>query len=310
MWSMIGTAVILVAVYIIYYSPSLGKKLVATNVGPLSLAEEQTAIKEEQSRTFYSGAEGSFSAFVYVNDFNRTGSHAACGTNANQPSCSNGTFAPCPCDATSGDCSSQCKHIGYTPIFNVAGIVALEVLMAPDASRQGKAMVHLTVKTEGPSLTTGVPATQKYIETLRLPELAIQGWTMVTVAREGRRFDVYYNDRIVLSQKTMYMPSNTPIASNFRGIVSGSTGLGGKIGLMNVYDYRLSSVDVAGIYSSSVDTRGRPFINDPTGSTGGIISTRLGDYLPQITICPPGGCISAPVVRPASPLYDWSSSYA
>jgi hypothetical protein len=108
----------------------------------------------------------------------------------------------------------------------------------------------------------------------------------------------------------MYMPSNSPAASTLRGIVSGSPGLGGKIALMNAYDYRLSSTDVAGIYSSSSDTRGRPYINDPTGSSGGIISTKLNDYLPEITICPPGGCISAPVVRPASPLYDWSSSYA
>ena len=39
-------------------------------------------------------------------------------------------------------------------------------------------------------------------ETIPLPELPFQKWTMITIAREGRRFDIYYNGKIVTSKRT------------------------------------------------------------------------------------------------------------
>ena len=146
---------------------------------------------------------------------------------------------------------------------------------------------------------------------------------MITVARDGRRFDVYYNDTIVLSQKTMFMPISNVSNSNFSGITSGSSGLVGQLALANVYNYRLSSQDVVLKYREFSDTRGRPYINstanpvalaDTAGLNPGFLSgLTLSSFIPSasaLTLCPAGGCFSPPTIRPASPLYEWSTSYA
>ena len=184
-------------------------------------------------------------------------------------------------------------------------------------------MAQLIVKSEGAPLTAGATTSQKYIETLTLPPIPLQKWTMVSVAREGRRFDVYYNDTIVLSQKAMYMPISNISNSNFRGITSGSGGLVGHIALANVYNYRLSSQNVNSLYREYADTRGRPYVGSKANPMGTadvaglkpefISGITLGSFIPSITninLCPPEGCFSAPAIKPASPLYDWSSQYA
>ena len=139
---------------------------------------------------------------------------------------------------------------------------------------------------------------------------------------EGRRFDVYYNDTLVLSQKAMYMPISNISNSSFSGITSGSQGMVGQIALANVYNYRLSSQNVAAKYKEFADTRGRPYVNstanpvalaDEAGLNPSFLSgLTLGSFIPigSFNLCPAGGCFAPPAVRPASPLYDWSSSYA
>jgi hypothetical protein len=317
MWVYIGTAILLIVIAVFYFSPSYAQKILATQVGPFELASANTAIDDKDAQPFNTGPDGSFSAFVYLNPMNRTGSYSACGTAPNQASCSDGTFGPCACNATTGDCA-DCKHAGYTNVFSIGGLVTLEVLIAPDASRQGKAMAQLLVKTQGPPLTAAATAPQSYIETLMLPPIPLQKWTMVTVAREARRFDVYYNDTLVLSKKTMQMPMNNISNSDFRGVVSGSAGLSGQLALLNIYNYRLSSQEVATKFAASADTRGRPYLKTvaqdvwgmvPTVAPGGM-SITLNDYLPDLSLCPSGSCFTGPVVKAASPLYTWASSYA
>jgi hypothetical protein len=316
-----GAFILLAVVLIFYFSPSYSPKILVAAQGPFSLESSNTIISDLESKPYYSDSNGSFSAFVYMSPMNRTGSYASCGTNPNQASCADGTFAPCPCDAVAGDCS-VCTHSGYNTVFSIAGIVSLEILNAPDASRQGKAMAQLIIKSEGAPLVAGSSASQKYIETLTLPPIPLQKWTMISVAREGRRFDVYYNDTIVLSQKSMYMPISNISNSNFKGITSGSNGLVGHIALANVYNYRLSSQNVQSLYKQYADTRGQPYVgssanpigtSDAAGLNPGFLSgMTFSSFIPSLSIfnpCPPEGCFSVPAVRPASPLYDWSTQY-
>ena len=330
----------LASMLVFYFSPAYAPKIISAASGPFDLSARTTIIEETDSRAFYSDSNATFSAFVYINPINRTGTYAACGTNPNQSSCDDGTFAPCPCSAV-GDCS-VCDHGGYNTVFNISGIVDLEVLIAPDASRQGKAITQLLVKTEGAALNSGtgqprryepsqgspsstassaVAQSQKYIETLSLPPLPVQKWTFVTVSREGRRFDVYYNDTLVLSQKTMSMPISNVSNSSMGGITSGSTGLQGQLAVANLYNYRMSSNDVSAMYTKYADTRGRPYLNtvsDPTAlsNLGGIfpayastLSFNLLGFIPSFNLCPSGGCFSPPAIQPANPLYDWSTQY-
>ena len=326
-WVIIGLVLIAAVLLFFYYSPSIFKTtILATAAGPFKLSEESDITTAKQAEQYYSGADGAFQGFLYLNALNKTGSYAPCGTNPNQPSCENGKFAPCACDASTGDCA-VCSHSGYSSVLNIAGVVGIEVLLAPDASRQGKAMTQLVVKTEGPSVTatasgpTGArpsASTQMYIETFRLPELTIQQWTMITVSREGRRFDIYYNDRLVLSQKTMYMPVKEYTKTNLKGVTSGAKSLGGELCIVTLYAYRVNSMTVAGQYRSLSDTRGTPLIaakerQDALGlvpSHSASIMDTLTSTLPSVRLCPEGGCFGGgPTIRPATPLYDAVTPY-
>ena len=312
-------------VLVFYYSPSYVPTSLVAAAGPYDLSKMNTIVTEEDTKSFYSDTNGSFSAFVYLNPINRTGAYAPCGTNPNESSCDDGTFKICECHKTTGDCSI-CNHTGYNSVFNISGILGLEVLVAPDASRQGKAMAQITVQTQGPPLQSGGSQTQsmnsqKYIETLSLPPLPLQKWTYVTVARDGRRFDVYFNDTIVLSQKTLYMPISNVSSSAMTGITSGSPGMIGELAVANLYNYRLSTRDVSDKYNQYADSRGRPYlntVNNPMTLTdvGGLfpayastLSSSLFGYVPSFSLCSGGGCLNPPAIRPASPLYDWSTSY-
>jgi len=187
----------------------------------------------------------------------------------------------------------------------------MDVLVAPDASRQAKAATQVLVKTQDSAHT--------YIESIVLPPLDIQKWTYVTIAREGRRLDIFYNNTLILSKSTQYpIYPMGPLSTT----TSGSSGLEGQLIIANMYNYRLSSKDVAEKYRQYADTRGKPFFNDSTNpmslsDIGGIIPSytassfsSLTSFIPTINICPPEGCIASPSIQPANPLYQWTTPYA
>jgi hypothetical protein len=211
--------------------------------------------------------------------------------------------------------------------MNVLGIFTLDILTTPDAGRQGKAMTRLTVKTQGPSVTGATGATtgslpQNYIETLNLPAIKMQQWTMVTITHQARRIDVYYDDTIVLSKIVNYMPISSSLTDfNGRGITVGSPGLNGQVALVSVFPTRYTTQQVGGLYKAQADTRGAPYgaytassmtISDPSGMqpTYAFSLDSLQRMLPLPSLCPPEGCFNPPVIRPASPVYGWSISYA
>jgi hypothetical protein len=298
----IGVFILIVSAALYYFSVGYNQKITAKAVGPFDLNAAKDTISFIDAQPFYTEGQGTVSMFLNIKAMNRTGSYSPCGSGSGQICDETGAFPPCLCDASTGDCS-KCDHSGYTPVLNISGLVGLEILTAPDASRQGMAMSQLTVKTEGLAITSSSSTTpptqsQKYIETLRLPPIPLQKWIMVSIAREGRRFDVYYNDRIVLSQKTMYMPVSDKSNSNLKGITSGSTLLMGEAAVANIYNYRVSSYDVSAKYKEYADTRGSPLISHDLVSSF------------SLNLCPSGGCFDTPVIKPASPLYEWTSPYS
>lgn len=322
--------VIIIGAIFFYVSPSYAPSIQVTSPGPFDLSKDSTVIPSEKAISLVRDPESTFQAFVYLNPLMRTGTYGTCGPNPNQPSCSDGSFAACPCDAATGDCKG-CIHEGYRQVFNLNGVAALEVLSIPDASRQGQAMAQMIVKTEGPSLS-GATSSQKYIETLSLPPIQFQKWTMITVSREGRRFDIYYNTDLVLSKTCTYMPVTNPLNTTFNGVKSGATGLGGILMNASVSSSRTSVQKIKEDYQRLADTRGQPYVvsdpNAPLKTLSTDLSSNLdplglnptvsegggGSWFPTISLsklfCPSGNCISAPTVRPANPLYDWSSAYA
>jgi hypothetical protein len=310
----IALVILLGVALFFFFSPSLAKKTTATAVGPFDLSKTQTGVVDSTGTATFVKAEGAgaaISAFLYVNPILRTGEHVACGTQDTMPSCETGEYTPCDC-GTGGDCARTCRHVGYTTIFDVAnGVMHLEMMRAPDASRPNAAAVQLVFKTQG-------PPNKIYRETFVLPPIPFQKWLMITVSREGRQYNVYYNDELVLSKSTMY----TLNQSSGVGISVGATGIAGQAALVNVYPTALQGSKVAKIYRESSDTRGFPDAAG-TGREPGSpdvlglyprynpsLKLSLGDLADRLNLCGEGGCLSAPAIRPASPLYEWTSPYA
>ena len=312
-WLLLFSGLLLGSILVFYFSPKYVPKLDAKAAGPFNLSKNTPIIKQDDTKLFVSTDAGAFSAFVYVNPVNRTATYSSNGFSdpSATASVSNGEYGLCKCTGPN-DCTN-CAHAGYNDVIDIGGIVKLEITVAPDASRQQKAAAQLVLKTEGPANL----GTSTYTETFILPPLEIQKWTYVTVSREGRRIDVFYNNRIVLSKACQYKLARIGASIN-----SGSPGLEGTLIMANVYNYRLSSQNVSDMYARYSDTRGQPYFNESNSAmtlsdAGGLIpmyaatmfSSALS-WMPTINLCPGGSCFSAPSIRPANPLYTWSTPYS
>ena len=132
-------------------------------------------------------------------------------------------------------------------------------------------------------------------ETIPLPNIPFQKWTFIALAREGRRFDVYYNGSIVASKRTQNV-IDTKAA--FSAITAGDPNLIGKIAFVESFPQKLSQPEIMANYKAKSDTTGQPIISAPVN---------IFDYMPN---CKDGGCITGPKMRPTSPLLDWDTQYA
>ena len=195
----------------------------------------------------------------------------------------------------------------------------LEVLPAPDAGRQGKVMTQLAVRTKTTVDASGNPLVidasgarpnfKSVFEFLALPPIPTQKWVMVTISREGRRFDVYYDGNLVLSQKTLF---NIATTSDTAGINVGNSAFSGYGAGFDFAGSVTSGLEVSAKYSLRSDTRGAPRVSLPsdvtTIATNSAGAATSGIKLPSL--CPTGGCFTGPTVRPAQPWLDWETSYA
>lgn len=132
-------------------------------------------------------------------------------------------------------------------------------------------------------------------ETMVLPNIPLQKWTMITIAREGRRFDVYYNASLVLSKRTQYMIAST---AAFGPIIAGDPNLQGQVASVDVFPEKKTGAEVQASYTTLANTNGEPYVKE---------SVDLSKYMPS---CKGGSCLGGPSIRPASPLMDWDTEYA
>lgn len=248
---------------------------------------------------------GTLQAFIYPLQPQKTGTLTMCNpsgsANPGEPDCATGQYNLCRC--TASDCS-PCAHSGYVNVINVSNIYRLEILAAPDASRRNAAGAQFVVRTVGLAHPlnanriedTSQPKAQTiFEETIPLPNIPFQKWTFVTIAREGRRFDIYYNDSLVVSKRTQYVVDTS---IGFGPIIAGDPSLVGQITGVKSVSEKLTESQVAEVYKQSADTTGKPYISE---------TLNMKDYLPT---CEGGECVTGPSVRPTSPLLDWETPYA
>jgi hypothetical protein len=286
--------IVIVIVYFLFMQK--GKPISSTSVdGPFQLSSSTVVLKSssfpspEGSLSFLKGGTGTFQAYIYLDALSQTGSLSTCGTAANQPSCSSGLYDPCACKNTL-DCSN-CSHDGYRNLISLYGTYRLEVLPFPDASRQNTVSTQLAIET--------MTAEQAFIETIPLPPLPLQKWTMFTLSKTGRRIDVYYNDSLVLSSTLLNMISNT---KTFLAPASvGEVGLSGSIGLISMNASAATIGLVASQYSETSDTRGAPtkFAIPLTSYTNKASSNPAPGILSSL--CLDGSCLHLPRVGNANP---------
>ena len=292
MWVWIGALIIGMILFVFYP----WQKIDTTVIGPFPLqSAKQVGDTRASQRILALSNAGSLQAFVYPVAFQRTGQVSMCsdGTTPQpgEPNCDSGRFGMCPCVGT--DCS-RCKHVGYVNILNISNVVRVEMLTSPDASRQNAALVQLIVRTL--RRKTADTTTEVVEETIVLPSIPLQSWTMITIARDGRRYDIYYNDKLVSSKRTEHI---IDVNSAISPIVAGDPKLMGSVAYVEVFDARLSQAQVAANYSRLADTAGQPYLSKENDMFSSLFKA-----------CEGGNCLKGPAVRPSSPLLDWDTLYA
>lgn len=294
---LIGIALIAAIVFVFLPKSVFEKKRDYDTIGPVDLQTTPTVAKTDATQLMLLESNtGTLQLFVYPLPYQRSGALNVCSGDTSQiaqpgdPNCATARYGLCVCNGT--DCTN-CAHKGFVNIVNVSNVVRLEMLAVPDAGRQEAAAAQLVVRCKRP-LSNGT-GNQVVEETFALPELPYQKWTMITLAREGRRFDIFYNDKLVVSKRTQHVFDSSLATGQ---IVAGDSMLYGRIGFVKVFNYKMMLAEVQSLYASQADTTGQPSLPEPTR-----------DFASLFTLCEGGSCFSGPAFRPASPMFDWATRY-
>jgi len=303
--------IILIILFIVLYFiqlPSTGVTI--EKKGPYDLHESKRLYVNNNS--FQTNTSVSLQGFFYLDTLQKTGIVRNCSP-TDTTGCADldtGRFNICDCLGT--DCL-RCDHSEYVKLINInGGVSVLEVLSSPDAGRQNKAYTQLTVKTKSATQENSIS-----VETLILPPIPFQKWIMITINREGRRFDIYYNDTLVLS-KLASSPLYVGVLNS--DIIVGNEKLNGSYGFFTLYSNLQSAVNISKQYKSFISTRESPLFDRPPPtinwknlSVGTISLDSLSSptaSLPSLDLCIGSDCIKNATTPPAKPFYEWKSSYA
>jgi hypothetical protein len=346
-WYLYILLVIIIVVALVFYFYPFTSPISST-FGPYDLSSSKTVFDAKQVKLFETSPSATLQGFFYFVPMQRTPTAMTCNTPGN-PSCEDGRFHTCYC-GTTNDCSNCKRtgykpllQIGDTcfleilpapdsgrqgkalaqlsvvtktsnlthPVVKPVAATAAAASTAPTASaasttQQQNAMFSVAkpaalvnmnsqfAKREGFADTF-----ETYVEFLTLPPIPLQKWVMITIVKEGRRFDIYYDNKLVLSQKT---DNNLSTSTSQEGIKCGNAGFSGYGGVFSIKPSASTGTDIAGTYKQLTDTRGAPYIALPDSKNVTPIKFP--------SLCPSGGCIQAPSIRPAQPWLEWDTAYA
>ena len=137
-------------------------------------------------------------------------------------------------------------------------------------------------------------------ELIELPPFPKQKWVFLAILREGRRFDVIYDNQIVASKRMDAYPAvvSSPVSI-------GNKGLDGSAIHFMINGERLNPTDVEHERLAHIDTN-RTVIEDNS-------LTMSFPAIPNINIfsqCPPGLPCDPVTKPPNNQVFEWSSPYA
>jgi len=294
--------IIIVVALVIFYLLS-GKAPSEVQVqGPFQLSSKTQLIGSDSfalpsaSTSFLTDGKGSFQAYLYLDSLQKTGQAVECGARANQPSCSTGLYDPCKC-TTEYDCTN-CQHSGYKKLVSLYGVYTVEILNVPDASRPNSVSAQLVVRTKSNTDTTF----ESHVETIPLPPIPLQKWILLTITKDARQLNVFYNTSLVSSSKTVYLPNTMNVSGTI--VEGGDSGLSGTIGLLRMNPAKFTLADISKYYDDSADTRGSPkgFLISPNAYNANIQSSQGSSFFKSL--CLDLSCLSLPRVNASAPQLD------
>ncbi len=208
------------------------------------------------------------------------------------PNCKDYNYQICQCIAQ--DCTN-CSLSSNTYLSKLLSCGDnIELWASGYTSQNDKPYIPAILK-----IRTGKDSTQHYMESISLPAIPLQKWCIITIVKEGRRFDVYYGSKNVASKLLQYMPIAPSSGTSWK---AGNSKWKGQIGFFNGYNKSWSQDDVDNDMKGLLNTRGVPFYIDQ-------IKITTDDFKALLPSCPLGNCNMMPVVKPTNPFNVYSSSY-
>ena len=189
----------------------------------------------------------------------------------------------------------------YVPLLQVENNWVVEV--APSPKEKNGHGARLRVQTQRAGSMT--------YEVIPLPSFPKQRWVHLALLREGRRFDVLYDSRIVASYRLEHYP--VVIASP---LSVGGKGLEGTALHLRINSRRLSPEEVERERKTYADTNGR-VTDEREEPSNEDMSSWFGSWNPLaslfrslLTECPAGLPCETVTAPPSKALYEWKTPYA
>ncbi len=171
------------------------------------------------------------------------------------------------------------------PILQMGNTVQFQILPG-GVSMPSK--TQLVVRTQGSTAQT---------ETIQLPEFPQQKWVQLVIVREGRRYTVYYNGKVVGSQRTQYFP-----VINSSQLLIGDKRLRGEFSFPKIAPVPMRIEEIQQELSETSNTRYEPHVKASYTSPS-LFSIKFG--------CPNGVfCFSTSSPPTSDPLKTWRTPYA
>lgn len=280
-WILAAVIALITLGVLVFFVPTLGIKEEQT-YGPWTLGTADAKLESNIVTTFLGNLNSTLRVFYYVQSIPRTNTTFSYAQDM-PPNFNSKTNTFDVCVNSNGDC----VHQGFIPLLKLGDSLMIEMLQAPDASRPGLPKTQLCIQTTRNTGTTNTT----YLETFSLPPFPLQKWVMLTLVRRGNSFDVYYNDTLVATHRTLYAPNLIATAGTFA-----DESVRGQTKYLMAKNEPQSASDVSSDYLRLANPKGEPY--EP-----------MFPALNLPMFCPSGDCFRGPQVRPANPLVDWRTNY-
>ena len=224
---------------------------------------------------------------MYIESAPKTVAKVDCITSATPltqfgPSCTDYTYKRCTCSGTDCSTCNISDNTYLTKILALGGV--FELWISGYTSTNDKPYVPAILK-----IQTAKDKNQYFMESVSLPAIPLQRWNVISIVKEGRRYDVYYGEKLVVSKLLDY----TRFASTAdTWKIYKTPGWKGKIGLFRWIFHAETKENVHADVSRLINTRGIPFYLDQ-------INFSFDLKMPE---CMFGNFNKLPTIKPLNPF--------